>query len=141
MIEHAIDLKSEKKLTEHELSSDYQSCCNLLGELVSSFETTENTDLLYEQGAAYLRLAIYYYICDDQKSHLNFMKKAESILPRADLLALSAQWLDQSNKNPKKVGAFCIAFFESIDDAYEHRDETSKYYHQKMSELTKRLTE
>lgn len=139
MIEHAIDSNAHKKLVEYELTSDYQSCCKLLGEIVLAFEASENSNLRYEHGAAYLRLSIYYEICDSHGRHLEFMKKAESLLPKADLFALSAQWLDRGNKNPKKVAVYCRSFFESVDDAYMHRDETSKYFHQAMTELNKRL--
>jgi hypothetical protein len=135
MIRHAIDEATNRKLFELEIASDFWKCSEVLSSIVSAFEATEDTHLRYEQGAAYLRLAVYYLLCKDEDRYELYHSQACRILPKLDVLALSAQWLDRNGYTPNKLHELCETFFKMIDENYGRRDSTSQVYVELMSEL------
>ncbi|GHC67210.1 hypothetical protein [Neogemmobacter tilapiae] len=139
MKKHAIDSETYRKLIELEYIADFRSCRDILENAVSSFEIPEGTDLEYEQAAAHLRLAIYNLICDEHVKYAECLDKAREVISETDILALSAQWLERSETHRAKVSELCDEFFKLVDEEYEGRDETSKYYFQLVTELRKRI--
>lgn len=138
MINHVLNPEQLSQLFKLELSGDYRRCIELLEKIVSTSRCPETEDAAYELGAAHLRLAIYQLICGMREQHLVNMDKAVSSLPKTDLFALAAIWLDRTGSQREMVAQYCRDFFDVVSEDNNNRDEVSQDYFETMCELRER---
>ena len=139
MNRHIIPLADQCRLPLLEEAKDFDTCKHLILRAIAQAGTVVGHDMLYELGAAHLRLSIYELVLGELHGHTDNMAKADDLLPRPDLLALAASWTDRIGENREKTKEYCIAFFEAADTRYKDKDGVSRSYFEAMEELREKL--
>ncbi len=140
MTSHIIPAADQISLLTLEEARDFNACKELISLAISKACVGTDEDMRYELGAAYLRLSIYQLATCEYAGYAENMKKANALLPRADLLALAASWLDRVGENEEKVLEFCAEFFDVVDVKYKQPDCVSRSHFEAMEELRARFS-
>jgi hypothetical protein len=135
MTKHAISVSTRRKLLELERSREYRACIEILCVAVSGLEPDGDEEMVYEIGAAYLKLATYYKLIGAKKLYEDSIATAASMMPKLDALALAAIWLDENQYEPADIISLCDEFIREFDDDKNLVDSISAHYRKRVEEI------